>query len=63
MLICWCEILIKNDSSTDAKADFDKGECNKPENPGDHDQKNEAMVSFQQSKDDRKRGKNSDEKI
>ena len=42
-------MIIENDSSTDAKADVDKEECNKLENPGNRDQENEKNVSVQES--------------
>ena len=42
---------MKDDSFTDAKTDFDKKECNKPENAGKCDQKSEkkGSVSVNQS--------------
>ena len=46
MLICWCEMLMKDASFTDAKTDVAKKECNKPENAGKCDQKSEKRFRF-----------------
>ena len=49
---------MKDDSFKDAKTDFDKKECNKPENAGKCDQKSEKRFRFSQSKLVGKVGKN-----